>query len=137
MMRLLSICLVAALVLAAADVYKIKFESTRQSQRLARLRMDIRQEQNAIAALRAQWSKLDSPSRIEELARRHLSLRPTQAQQYDQRRAQKLAGCGVEVLRFPDDQLLKYPDAIAETIYNELERRRPSPCPLPEYREMG
>ena len=83
MMRLLSICLVAALVLAAADVYKIKFESTRQSQRLVRLRMDIRQEQNAIAALRAQWSKLDSPSRIEELARRHLSLRPTQAQQYD------------------------------------------------------
>jgi cell division protein FtsL len=68
MMRLLSICLVAALVLAAADVYKIKFESTRQSQRLARLRMDIRQEQNAVAALRAQWSKLDSPSRIEELA---------------------------------------------------------------------
>ena len=34
MTRLLSICLVAALVLAAADVYKIKFESTRQSQRL-------------------------------------------------------------------------------------------------------
>lgn len=83
MMRLLSICLVAALVLAAADVYKIKFEFTRQSQRLVRLRMDIRQERNAIAALRAQWSKLDSPSRIEELARRHLSLRPTQAQQYD------------------------------------------------------
>ena len=76
MMRLLSICLVAALVLAAADVYKIKFESTRQSQRLVRLRMDIRQERNAIAALRAQWSKLDSPSRIEELARRHLSCAP-------------------------------------------------------------
>jgi cell division protein FtsL len=83
MMRLLNICLIAALVLAAADVYKIKFESTRQSQRLIRLRTDIRQEQNAIAALRAEWSKLDSPARIEALARRHLSLRATETQQYD------------------------------------------------------
>lgn len=83
MMRLLNICLIAALVLAAADVYKIKFESTRQSQRLIRLRTDIRQEQNAIATLRAEWSKLDSPARIEALARRHLSLRATETQQYD------------------------------------------------------
>ncbi len=83
MMRLLHICIIAALVLAAADVYKIKFESTRQSQRLVRLRMDIRSEQDAIAALRAEWAKLDSPSRIEELAKRHLSLRATEAQQYD------------------------------------------------------
>jgi cell division protein FtsL len=83
MMRALNICLIAALVLAAGDVYKIKFESTRQGQRLARLRADIRQEQIAIAALRAQWAKLDNPSRIEGLARRHLSLRPMEAQQYD------------------------------------------------------
>ncbi|HEY7247604.1 MAG TPA: hypothetical protein VH678_27340 [Xanthobacteraceae bacterium] len=83
MMRLLHICIIAALVLAAADVYKIKFESTRQSQRLVRLRLDIRNEQDAIAALRAEWAKLDSPRRIEELANRHLSLRATEAQQYD------------------------------------------------------
>jgi cell division protein FtsL len=83
MMRLLHICIIAALVLAAADVYKIKFESARQSQRLVRLRLDIRKEQDAIAALRAEWSKLDNPSRIEGLARRHLSLRATDAQQYD------------------------------------------------------
>ena len=82
-MRILGICLVAALVLAAADVYKIKFESVRQSQRLTKLRMDIRHEQGAIAALRAEWSKLDNPRRIEELTRRHLSLRATEAQQYD------------------------------------------------------
>jgi cell division protein FtsL len=83
MMRTLNICLIGALVLAAGDVYKIKFESTKQSQRLARLRTDIRQEQNAIAALRAQWAKLDNPIRIEALARRHLSLRPMETQQYD------------------------------------------------------
>ncbi len=37
-MRLLNICVIVALVLAAVDVYTIKFESTRQAQRLAKLR---------------------------------------------------------------------------------------------------
>lgn len=83
MMRIVNICLIAALVLAAADVYKIKFESTRQAQRAVKLRMEIAREQDAIAALRAQWSKLDSPARIQDLARRHLALRPVEARQYD------------------------------------------------------
>ena len=83
MMRLLNICMIVALVLAAAHVYKIKFESTRQGQRVAKLRLDISREQDAIAALRAQWSKLDTPARIQDLARRHLALRPVEARQYD------------------------------------------------------
>jgi cell division protein FtsL len=83
MMRLLNICIIVALVLAAADVYKIKFESTRQAQRVAKLRWEISREQDAIAALRAQWAKLDSPARIQDLARRHLALRPIEARQYD------------------------------------------------------
>jgi hypothetical protein len=83
MMRLLNIAVVAALVLAAADVYKIKFESTRQAQRVAKLHMDIRREQDAIAALRAQWSRLDTPARIQGLVSRHLALRPVEARQYD------------------------------------------------------
>jgi cell division protein FtsL len=83
MMRLLNICVIAALVLAAADVYKIKFESARQAERLAKLRMEITREHDAIAALRAEWSKLDAPARIEALARRHLALKPIEAAQFD------------------------------------------------------
>ena len=83
MMRLLHICVIAALVLAAADVYKIKFESTRQAQRVAKLRMEIRRENDAIAALRAEWAKLDNPARIQALANRHLALRPIDARQFD------------------------------------------------------
>jgi cell division protein FtsL len=83
MMRLINICVIVALVLAAADVYKIKFESTRQAQRLAKLRMEIRREHDAIAALRAQWAKLDTPARIQDLARRHLALKPAEARQID------------------------------------------------------
>ena len=83
MMRLLNVCVIAALVLAAADVYKIKFESARQAERLAKLRMEITREHDAIAALRAEWSQLDSPARVEDLARRHLALKPIEAVQFD------------------------------------------------------
>jgi len=83
MMRLLNVLVIAALVLAAADVYKIKFESTRQAQRVAKLRMEIRRENDAIAALRAEWSKLDNPARIQALARRHLPLKPVEGHQFD------------------------------------------------------
>jgi hypothetical protein len=83
MMRILNICVIVALVLAAADVYKIKFEATRQAQRVAKLRMEIRREHDAIAALRAEWAKLDGPGRIQDLVRRHLALKPVEARQIE------------------------------------------------------
>src|ERR1700681_2405245 len=84
MMRLLNICVIVALVVAAVYVYKIKFESTRKAEQVAKLRLDIRREHDAIAALRAEWSKLDNPVRIQELAQRHLTLRPIETRQFDQ-----------------------------------------------------
>ena len=83
MIRLLNICVIGALVLAAAYVYKIKFESTRQAERVAKLRMELRREHDVIAALRAEWSRLDNPARIQELAKRHLVLTPVDARQFD------------------------------------------------------
>ena len=83
MIRFLNICVIVALVAAAAYVYKIKFESTRQAERLAKLRMEIRREHDMIAALRAEWSKLDNPARIQALAKRHLALQPVDPRQFD------------------------------------------------------
>jgi cell division protein FtsL len=83
MMRILNILVIGALVAAAAYVYKVKFESTLQVERLAKLRMEIRKEQDMIASLRAEWSKLDTPARIQELANRHLKLRPIDPRQFD------------------------------------------------------
>ena len=60
-MRLLHILVIGALVAAAAYVYEIKFESTLQAERLAKLRAEIRRERDAIATLRAEWAKLDNP----------------------------------------------------------------------------
>jgi|ERR1043166_2874140 cell division protein FtsL len=83
MIRLLNICVIAALVAAAAYVYKIKFESTRAAERLVKVRTEIRRENDAIAALRAEYSKLDNPARIQDLAKRHLKLAPIEPRQFD------------------------------------------------------
>jgi hypothetical protein len=82
-MRLLHILVIGALVAAAAYVYEIKFESTLQAERLAKLRLEIRKERDAIATLRAEWAKLDNPMRMQGLTQRHLKLRPVDATQID------------------------------------------------------
>ena len=70
-------------MLAAAYVYRIKFDATVQAERLARLRGELRHERDKIAALRAEWEQLDSPARIETLAKRYLPLRPMAPTQFD------------------------------------------------------
>jgi hypothetical protein len=83
MLRLLHIVVLAALVLAAADVYKIKYESTLQAERVGKLRTDVRREQDMIAGLRAAWARLERPDRVQDLANRHLKLKPLDPRQLD------------------------------------------------------
>jgi cell division protein FtsL len=82
-MRLLNLLIIGALILAASFVYKIKFDSTLQAERVAKLRGEIRRERDAIALLRAEWTKLDTPARLEALAKRHLALKPIEPTQFD------------------------------------------------------
>ena len=82
-MRLLNILVIAALILAASFVYKIKFDSTLQAERVAKLHNEIRKERNAIASLRAEWARLDTPGRIQGLAERHLKLQSAKSTQFD------------------------------------------------------
>jgi len=82
-MRLLNIFVIGALILAASFVYKIKFDSTLQAERVSKLAGQLRRERDAIAALRAEWGKLDSPGRVQGLADRHLALKPMLPTQFD------------------------------------------------------
>ncbi|HKM87636.1 MAG TPA: hypothetical protein VJX48_03450 [Xanthobacteraceae bacterium] len=82
-MRVLNFVVIGALVLAAAYVYRIKFDSTVQAEHLAKLRGEVRRERDAIAAVRAEWGQLDNPARIEALARRFLQLKPIAPTQFD------------------------------------------------------
>jgi hypothetical protein len=83
MLRLLHLMVIAGLVSAAAYVYKIKFDATVQAEKVAKVRRDIRRERDAIATLRADWARLDNPARIQELADRHLQLRPVEPNQFE------------------------------------------------------
>ncbi len=82
-MRLLNILIIGALVLAASFVYKIKFDSTLQAERVAKFRGEIRRERDAIALLRAEAAKLETPARVEALAKRYLALKPIEPVQFD------------------------------------------------------
>jgi hypothetical protein len=81
-LRILNLIVVGVLILAAAYVYRIKFDSTVQAERLARIRSEVRRERDAIAGLRAKWGELDNPARIEALAKRFLPLKPIESTQY-------------------------------------------------------
>lgn len=81
-MRILNILVIAALVVAASYVYKIKFDSTLQAERVAKLRHELRRERDAVAVLRAEWAKLQAPTRIQGLAERHLKLKPMASTQF-------------------------------------------------------
>ncbi len=82
-MRLIHLLVIGALVFAAAYVYQIKMDSTARTERVLRLRAEIREQREAIAALRSEWAKLDAPLRLQGLAERHLPLKPIAATQYD------------------------------------------------------
>ena len=82
-LRVTNIVVIGTLVLAAAYVYRIKFDSTLQAERLAKLRGELRHERDDIAALRAEWGQLDNPERIQALANRYLQLKPIAPTQFD------------------------------------------------------
>ena len=82
-LRIINFVVIGLLVLAAADVYRIKYDSTVQAERLAKLRGEVRRVRDQIAALRAQWGELDNPERVDPLAKRFLNLRPVAPAQFD------------------------------------------------------
>ena len=111
-MRFLHLIVVAALVSAAVYVYKIKFDSTLQAERIARLTTDLRRMHDANASLRAEWSQLDNPARIQGLADRHLKLRPIEAAQFD------------KLDHLPDRAAPAAPAEVPDPIANMLEAQR-------------
>ncbi|MGH6674345.1 MAG: cell division protein FtsL [Xanthobacteraceae bacterium] len=82
-LRIINFIVIGTLVLAAAYVYRIKYEATAQAESLARLRDEVRHKRDKIAALRAKWGELDDPARIQALAQRFLKLKEVEATQFD------------------------------------------------------
>ncbi len=82
MLRLLHCLMVMGLLAAAAYVYDIKYRATGEAQQVQKLRNEIRAEKDRIASARAEWSKLASPDRIQQLATQHLKMKSVEAKRF-------------------------------------------------------
>jgi cell division protein FtsL len=80
-MRIVTLFLVGCLVALSFVIYEVKHDTREMEEKVAALRLGIRKERDSIAILRAEWSHLNNPERIERLARKHLGLAPVQARQ--------------------------------------------------------
>jgi cell division protein FtsL len=82
MLRLLHCLMVMGLLGAAGYVYDIKYRATGEAQQAQKLRNEIRAEKDRIASARADWAKLSSPDRVQELATRFLKMKPVEAKRF-------------------------------------------------------
>lgn len=67
---------------AGAVLFETSYEVQEMEEELASLNRQIVHEQEAIQVLRAEWSFLNDPTRLENLARAHTDLRPAEARQF-------------------------------------------------------
>ena len=76
MIRILNVVALAALVASAIYAYSIKYKTMFRAETVARLKADIKGEQDKIGILRADWANLTRPERIQALADKLLDLQP-------------------------------------------------------------
>jgi cell division protein FtsL len=81
MLRFVNICLVLGLVALAYVIYQVKYEARALDEEIASLGKQIDEERDALAVLRAEWSLLNRPERVERLAQTYLKLAPAQPRQ--------------------------------------------------------
>jgi len=81
MLRFVNICLVLGLVALAYVIYQVKYEAHGLDERIVVLNKQIDEERDSLAVLRAEWSLLNRPDRIERLAKKYLKLAPVRPQQ--------------------------------------------------------
>ena len=85
MFRPSDIVLIAVMVAAAAFTYKTKQEAEGQLDAVRKLQAQIRFEEDSINLLKADWSLLTQPSRLQRLATTYdaeLQLKPVDAHQF-------------------------------------------------------
>jgi len=70
-----------AVAIAALGLYHVKYEVQRLEEDLGLEHQSILKHQEAIHILKAEWSYLNQPARISDLAKRHLGLAPLTAKQ--------------------------------------------------------
>ena len=73
MLKTLNVILVGLMLGGAGVVYLLKYDSERAASRIGKLQRQIASERQEIAGLRAEWSLLNQPRRIQELVTKYKS----------------------------------------------------------------
>jgi cell division protein FtsL len=81
MIRLLSAVGATLLILVSFGLYNGVYAAKAHERELQALRAEIAKEAEAIRVLKAEWSYLNQPERLQALARKHLALAPTNPNQ--------------------------------------------------------
>lgn len=74
MIRIVHLLAVAIVIFASFALYRVKYEAGEQARELAQLNGEIAREKDALALLKAEWSHLNRPARLQELADKYLEL---------------------------------------------------------------
>ncbi len=84
MLRIVNVLLVAVMIAGAIATYNLKHQTEKAATRVSRLNAGIAKERETMALLKAEWSMLSQPSRLQELVARyqdHFKLAPFSANQ--------------------------------------------------------
>ena len=71
MVRTLNIVFILAVVIGAATVYDMKLAATKSAEKVADLKRQIDEERDSIRHLKAEWSLLNKPDRLQSLVERY------------------------------------------------------------------
>lgn len=69
--RIVNLVLLAVMLVGAAVTYDMKYRAETAADHVARLQAEIAKEKQTIQALKAEWSLLDQPGRLQALVDRH------------------------------------------------------------------
>jgi cell division protein FtsL len=72
MLRFLNIVAIVVLVGSAVYAYSIKYQTSYRAEQITKTKIEIRQERDAIAVLRAEWAYMTRPERIQQLSDAYL-----------------------------------------------------------------
>jgi hypothetical protein len=76
LIRLLHALAITGLVASAAYVYSIKYDTLYYAEEIAKLKVKLRQEHDAIAVNKAEWALLTRPDRLQRMADKMADLQP-------------------------------------------------------------
>lgn len=74
--RFVQFFLVAVTIVVSVVVYGLKYDTGREAVEIAGLKHKIAGEKDTLSVLRAEWSLLNQPDRLQRLAEKYLELEP-------------------------------------------------------------